>query len=269
MTGEGGGLLTGRVGTSLGPQVGRVFDDGVTHSFSIGPLGIVDNQAGLRRYQLGTAASLGPIWTPAQDNGLFQDAVTHAPDAIFWSAGGLAYPRQRVYTPQAGVAVLRGYGNDTTRGVGSIGTDGTWLVWLEGTERTGRASDGYPKVTAFVAPYTTDPTALAPRVLRDDLGGANFGTRPFVVGCGYAALSSELRVNGVLQYGITVIRLSDGVAWQLPTAINGAALPWSWERPLAITCDELFAIVAPPPTRPEVNVARRTLASLGPGLPPP
>jgi hypothetical protein len=90
-----------------------------------------------------------------------------------------------------------------------------------------------------------------------------------VVGCGHAALSSELRVNGVLQYGITVIRLSDGVAWQLPTAANGAQLPWSWEAPLAITCDELFAVVAPPPTRPEVNVARLPLASLGPGLPPP
>lgn len=107
-------------------------------------------------------------------------------------------------------------------------------------------------------------------MLRTDLTGYPFGTSPFVVGCGYAARSAEMKQDGGFQGGTLIIRLSDGYAWHLPDG-PGVDWGWGWRTPIAITCDEIFVKVheRPMPTAPpRWNVARVRLDSLGTPMPP-
>ena len=91
-----------------------------------------------------------------------------------------------------------------------------------------------------------------------------------VVGCGYAARSTTLEPSpGEFTTTTYVVRLSDGVAWALP---DGPNTSFGWRRPLAITCDEIFALVDSAPNGRMTsffNVARLRLDALGPGIPPP
>ncbi|MDB4938349.1 MAG: hypothetical protein JWP87_5321, partial [Labilithrix sp.] len=90
----------------------------------------------------------------------------------------------------------------------------------------------------------------------------------FAVGCGYATRENEVKRDGGYLPGTTIIRLSDGYGWHLP---DGPGVDWGWRRPLAITCDEVFVLVAerPTPTAPaRTNIVRVRIDSLGPPMPP-
>ncbi|HLK39044.1 MAG TPA: hypothetical protein VKU41_19920 [Polyangiaceae bacterium] len=110
----------------------------------------------------------------------------------------------------------------------------------------------------MTSPYTTDPAAVVPRRLRSEGSGFFGAASPFHVGCGYAALFTQLGTWGVL-----IVRLADGQSWFLTTP-DGTS--WSWVDAVALTCTEFFGVVAlEKSTR---TVARVRLDSLGPGMPP-
>ena len=187
-------------------------------------------------------------------------------DAIFWSSGTLAVMKHKVWTRDAGSRDFLGFGSDTTQGAADLGTDGKDMVWLEGSERANPSSPFFPKIAIKAAPYTTDPSTIIPRTLRNDMGPYGFGGTPFVVGCGYAARPGSpamLTDGGVpLGIGIQVVRLSDGYQALLPNSTD-----WSFETPLLATCDELF-VIGSKRTKFDFNILRIPLASLGPWLAP-
>lgn len=80
-----------------------------------------------------------------------------------------------------------------------------------------------------------------------------------VSGCGYAAY-------GYSQGETTVVRLSDGWSWDLPTTgcTGSLSTEWCWAEPYAVTCDELF-LVGGGTTQ---TIGRVALDALGPGYPP-
>jgi hypothetical protein len=104
----------------------------------------------------------------------------------------------------------------------------------------------------MAAPFTTDPEALSPRVVRANGSPSGYGTAPFVVGCGRAARHTLVEGG----HAIEVIRLRDGATTYFPDAQGST---FGYRAPLALTCDELFARVyeRPVPGQPgHFNVAR-------------
>jgi len=129
---------------------------------------------------------------------------------------------------------------------GNLGTDGKHLVWtrVEGSRRT-----------IMAAAFTTDPAALRARRLRSDpdpVIGAH--AMRFAVGCGYAGR------NALPLRDLLVVRIADGVSWQLP-----AAPGWTWGQVLGFTCDEIFATAFSRVSG--VSIARVRIDSLGRGRP--
>src|SRR5262249_14358079 len=153
---------------------------------------------------------------------------------LFWASDTLDINKQKVWTAAGGTKDFLTFGSDRSRGAADLGTDGTDLVWIEGSERQ-TTMDAFPKVVAATAPFTRDPTQIQRPDLRGDLTSYPFGTSPWVVGCGYAARDTTMTYDGGYQGGTLLVRLSDGYAWHLP---SGSGLRWSWDRPLAVSCDE-------------------------------
>ena len=263
----GGGSLGGSL-DELRPKVLRHNHDSYTRGFIAGDPGLLEVSGGLMSlYSWNDGSLIKDIWSSSQDNGLAQNYQFFRGDTLFWASDDSAINKQKVYTGAAGVKDLLSFGDDFSRGVADLGTDGQQLVWIEGMNRP-QPNGVFPDVTAYVAPFTTNPAQIVKRALRSDLSGYPFGTGPFVVGCGYAARSTFVKRDGGLEDGTILIRLSDGYAWHLP---DGPGVDWGWRTPLAITCDEIFVTVVERPTPtavPRVNVARVRIDSLGPPTAP-
>ncbi len=214
----------------------------------------------------GTASSPIPL-RPPEDSGLDTAEIFFVGDTLMWNAGSLKISRQNVWTRAGGTHSLLSAGSDSTSGYGDLGSDGVQMVWNQGTRTD--VNNVYPHLSVMTSPYVTSPADLKPRLLRSDILGYSFDTSPWVTGCGYAARSSTIETTpGQHQMGIFVVRLSDGQAWVLP---DGQKLSLGWRTPLAVTCDELFALVDVKPSGPAshyFNVARIRLDALGPGIPP-
>lgn len=259
----GGGAIGGRL-DELRPKTLRHYHDSFTRGFIAGAPGLLEVSGGVMNLHAWNDGSLiKQIWSSGQENGLAQNYQFFHGTTLFWASDSDAINKQKVFTEAAGAKDLLSFGNDTSKGVADLGTDGQHLVWIEGSDRP-ESFGVFPTVTAFVAPYTTDPATIQKRPLRADLSGHPFGTSPFVVGCGYAARSVFMKAgDGGFQGGTLLIRLADGYAWHLH---DGPGVDWGWRMPLAVTCDELFVRVAEKPTptsTPRTNVARVRIDSLG------
>jgi hypothetical protein len=146
------------------------------------------------------------------------------------------------------------------------------MVWNEGLLPY---QDGletiFPNLSIVTSPFTTTAAGLVPHVLRSDIVAASFGSEPWITNCGYAIRYSERKPTpGAYDAGVFVVRLSDGQAWVLPSNTAGPSVPLGWQKPLAVTCDEVFGLVS---ARQDggpwsLNVARVRLDALGPGIPP-
>lgn len=265
----GGGAIGGRL-DELRPKALKHYHDGATRGFIAGAPGLLEVSGGLMTLSSWTDGSvIKKIWSSAQDNGLAQNYQFFFGETLFWASDSYAINKQKVFTEAGGVKDFLSFGDDTSKGVADLGTDGTDLVWLEGSGRPA-PTGAFPQVSAVTAPFTTDPAQVLAtrRVLRTDLTGYPFGTVPFVVGCGYAARSTTVAVDGGFASGSELIRLSDGYAWRLPDLVGA---DWGWRSPLAVTCEELIIKVFQRPAPGEkwrFNVARVRLDSLGPGTPP-
>jgi hypothetical protein len=184
--------------------------------------------------------------------------ATWAGDALLWAYESNPTYRLWTWTKQDGSRELTPFGSDLSKGAGNPGTDGKDLVWVQGEDRM-PSDEWFPTRSIMTAPFTTDPAELQPRRLRSwVLAGIGTSHRPPVVGCGHAALISWNKQEGL---SLLIVRLSDGRAWQL----RGPPAPAPhWYSPVAITCDEVFAIFEGSPMW---SLRRVRLDSLGPGMP--
>lgn len=249
----GGGALAGNIDDPR-PTSFLHFNDKQVHSVIVGVPGVIDLPTldTLNLHPWSNPSSFQTIWGPGQDNGLDQNYVSFFGQTIFWSSDTSAYNKLKVYTAAGGVKDFITFGSDTSRGVSDLGTDGTDILWTEGSGRVG-SSGIFPTVSIMTSPFTTDPTLLQPRRLRSE-SSYGFGTDPFVVSCGRA-----LREDGT---GMRLVRISDGQSWFFP-----AKAPWLWISPVALTCTELFATVQSESPSDHLTLARVRLDSLGPGIP--
>jgi hypothetical protein len=239
----GGGGLAGQIDMPA-PSVVFKYSPELRHNLSVSPLGIADYNDSFR-FQLHD-------WTTGISTGFGEPDgphIGHRPmdDAVFWTPTVAGIKKTRVYTKEGGVRDFLS-ANTADTAYADIGGDGIDLVW---SRASGLPSDGgpYSTIEIYSAPYTTDPSKLAPRRIRSEREPV-FATRPFVVGCGLGA-----RFNG---FDLRLVRLATGDSWLLP----GSA---GWRSPIIVTCDELFlfAYVANVPT-----IARIRIDSLGPSIPP-
>lgn len=254
------GALIGTVG-DLRPKLFARFDDGRVYSFRIGGEWLARGDAPTLEiwfYPLDGGAPF-LVTSPAIDpDGLQPDEALYSSFALFnmttlHMAGVMIYDDARKLQP-----LIRWYG-DLKQGAVNAGTDEKDIVWTYGTDHP-IAEGPYPTRSIMTSPFSRNASEIKPRRLRSDPNQEL--DPPFAVGCGYAA-----RFDG--QHGLLVVRLSDGVSWDLAPQPGG-----EWERAIGITCDEVFAtFVAPRATADggidyEMNIARVRIDSLGPGLQP-
>ncbi|MCC6527285.1 MAG: hypothetical protein IT373_31845 [Polyangiaceae bacterium] len=173
-------------------------------------------------------------------------------DTVFWESSSSLRSGINVWRLDTGAMPFVRYLGDFTRGAQNFGTDGVDMVWSYGE---GKAPNDmyYPVRAVMTAPFTTDPSALAPRRLRSH-PGANLSTTAWQVGCGYA---TRVATGPNTVY---VVRISDGWAWEIPQ-LAGLSL----FAGVGLTCDEVFAYGSVNNVQ---NVVRIRLDSLGPGMPP-
>lgn len=262
----GGGAIGGDVNT-LRPTVLRHYHDAIAREYSAGSNAFVDVTGGPLKLSAWSNPSNTEVLQAPEDAALKYNYQFFFRDVLFWSANGSGINKQKVWTRGGGVKDFLAFGIDVTRGAADLGTDGTHLVWLEASGRS-TGSGVYPSVVAVASPFTTDPSLIQRRVLRSDLSGYSFGVSPFVVGCGYAARDGFVNTPEGEKGGTILLRISDGAMWLLPSA---PAVEWSWNKPLGITCDEIFVltqsnVTAEQPVR--QNIARVRIDSLGAPLPP-
>jgi hypothetical protein len=131
-------------------------------------------------------------------------------------------------SPAIGFQPLRPPLPGSDRAARSVGGDGATLVWTESQGRTG--NNTYTTNDVFVAPHTTSAETLTQTAHRLTKAKGAAASRPWAVGCGYAAQ----RWDDWLQ----VVRLADGASVALPR--NGAAV---WLNPYAVTCDAIYGLL--------------------------
>jgi hypothetical protein len=193
--------------------------------------------------------------------GLDVGSVTWIGSSAIWDPNTIELLQIWAWTEEKGAVPLISFGNsDFTRGVSNAVTDGKDLVWLQGEERDISVSEIFPKRSVMTSKFTTDPSLIQAKRLRSWEAPSIWTTsRPNAIGCGYAALES---VPADLDYRVVIVRLSDGVSWTLKSP---ADRHWTWGKPVAVTCDEVFVTWGKDGAS---NLRRVRLNSLGPGSPP-
>ncbi|AKV03285.1 hypothetical protein AKJ09_09948 [Labilithrix luteola] len=258
-----GGAIQGTVG-ELRPAVLRPpgyskDGDPVSTDYALGPNAFVESRAADGIYTFPGASFVSWVVQPPEDEGLVYAEYQFRGDDLFWSADSSAWEYVKVWTAGAGVQTLIGYGTDRTRLAGGFGTDGIDMVWEEGSGRTDFTKKIFPVVETWTAKYTTNPEVVRAtrRRVRSEYPQIP-GNMHNVVGCGYAVHSVRTTSPGL---GWRLIRLSDGMAWE---GIEAPGDRYVYDRPLAVTCDEIFlsGFVNGRP-----NIARVRIDSLGPGTP--
>jgi len=85
-----------------------------------------------------------------------------------------------------------------------------------------------------------------------------------MVAAGYAAIDDSPSSDG-WPIAIRIVRLSDGMSWQILNRNFEHAVEWRIDRPYALTCDELFPRAD---SKSHIDLVRGRLDSLGPGVLP-
>ncbi|MBX3128057.1 MAG: hypothetical protein KF718_15140 [Polyangiaceae bacterium] len=185
-------------------------------------------------------------------------------ETLIWNAQSAVKSHLYRWTPSGGAEVIHSYGDDFSKGAASPATDGTDLVWLEGEGRdVGGSSSFFPTMHVVTSKLPASSAPLEPKRLRSWKGEAIWNAAG-AVGCGYAAYSMPLTpVNAPLDQRLLIVRLSDGVSWELKSPADNH---WNWGQPLTIDCDELITTWGV--GFGNFHIRRIRLDSLGPGTPP-
>lgn len=181
---------------------------------------------------------------------------------LFFESDSSARVTTKVWNATGGIRTLLGAGNDNTRSTIGLGTDGVDMVWLEASERVG-SSQIYAKQETWTAKYTTDPAVANATKRRVRATTIEYGN-VYVVGCGYAAVYASMG-SPWGQAGFRLIRLSDGYSWNVVDNSKEQMLSWAVREPLAVTCEDVFAVGA---KKGHYELLRIRIDSLGPGTPP-
>jgi hypothetical protein len=166
----------------------------------------------------------------------------------------------RRWTEQDGDRVLMGFGADHSRGVADAGSDGVDLVWIQGEDGFVDGTPMFNNAWIMASKFSTDPSEIKPRRLTRWVSGLLSGGQVPPVGCGYAAFHYAIGWPKLTESGMLVVRLSDGMSWKVPDG----PFPQGWIKPIAITCDEVFARFKGSYYE---TIRRVRLDSLGPGIP--
>jgi hypothetical protein len=253
-----GAVLAGAV-SGLRPSLFLQYEPvgNVMPYYVVGVSGVLEEtQSDLVLYAWSQPMAPMSIGAAAQDPGLVFSNPAFAGSQLVWTAQSSTTSKLKFYAPGTGVQDLVGFAAGASSGAADVGYDGQELAWLEGDQETEAGS--YASVSVMTASFSGNVSSLAPRRLRSE-SPAYFGLSPYVVGCGYAVRLTEQ--GGA--WGDLLVRLSDGQAWFLT---GGPAAGWAWSDPVAVTCTELFAVVAP--QQGGRSIARVALASLGQGIAP-
>jgi hypothetical protein len=274
------GPLSSYGGGSYGADVGELRPRVFTHyhdradspddrSYTVSALGLFElGTRGfvLRQYDWATGALLRTLDSAAAHDGYAIAHVWPRSDGVFWdSYRGSSLFGLRSWTPARKTTDLVGAGSDWTRGVADLGADERWIVWSQGESRPSPRAP-FDTVHLMKAPASAGADRLAGTPLAG-VSGVGFSSHPVVVGCGYAATLASVAPHALPTDPQTLLlfRLSDGARWSLPNT-----LPMVWSTPLALSCTELFSLVAVPAEAEgkgtSFTIARVRLDSLGPAV---
>jgi len=184
---------------------------------------------------------------------LYSDVVVQG-DVLFWEAGfsaGAALRSEEWFVR----------GNDAPRRLLDSGandlrgfdTDGVVMAWVIGLE-TVRGPSAFSRSELWVAPYTTDPSAIRARRL------LSFGRSSYT---GLHVMQNGYYVAGDGDQPFYVINLSDGSYWQIDQIPGGMRL-----LSPAFVSDTEVGFMAYPPGFQCFTMVRIQLDSLGPRRPP-
>ena len=236
-----------------------------SHEYWVGPRAFVETAFPDRVRAFPSGDVITTIVNAPEDPDLAYSLFQWRGDDLFWIGDSSLRTVVKAWTASGGIRTLIGHGNDATRGVAGFGTDGVDMVWSEAYGRTNTSIKIYPNYEIWTAKYSTSPAAVAAtqRRLRSEYLGSH--PEANAVGCGYAAHRIyPPRTWG--KSGFRLVRLSDGVSWEVTTPDEQTIYKGlRFDRPLAITCDEVFVLGA---VKSNFEVARIRIDSLGPGLPP-
>lgn len=235
----------------------------VSAEYRVGANMFVENSGAARVYAFDTGALVTTILSAPEDADDVYGDYQFQGDDLFFNGNSAHRTIIKVRTAAAGMQTLIGHGADYSRAAISFGTDGVDMVWTEASERVDLTRQSYPRVETWTAKYATSPSVVAStmRRLRSEYP-SSYAERN-VVGCGYAAhIVYPPSTWG--KAGLRLVRLSDGTSWELASESEPQKYAFSLQRPLAITCDELFALGS---TLSHVEVVRIRIDSLGPGVP--
>lgn len=249
-TPNGGGAVVGKLDDPK-PSYAQRLPDGFNAGFRVGSHGLMKIANG-QQITVQPWSDLSKsilVASPATQKGRQQNAPYFWKETLFWNSSTGSSPSELMeWTPDGGTSALVTTEPDWTKGVHAMSTDGVDMVWSYGENRT-KPSEVFGENFIMTAPFTTDSSALKPRQVRKT-GGYGWANQ-YAVGCGYAARNMSYQATGG---ELEVVRLADGHAWSMDTKLFLA--------PIAITCDEIFALAS---FDGKYQVARVRLDSLGAG----
>jgi len=235
-----------------------------SYSLAAGPRLFIENYGGQRVYSLQTGELLTTLLAAPGDESSLYAQHQFVGDTAFFIADARERTIVKVWTQAGGIKTLVGDPYDYTRSSAGFHTDGVDMVWIEASGRTDPNAKLYSKLEIWTAPYSEDPDVVAHtkrRLRTHDVAAYGY---PFVVGCGYAAIRS-IPTSDWGQFGMRIVRLSDGMSWQILNRNAEQTAEWRISHPYAITCDEVFALAG---SRSHIDLVRVRLDSLGPATPP-
>ena len=172
--------------------------------------------------------------------GEFAINLAEANNTLFFSTqlSHVAY-QALAWDPDGGLRTVLPHPNAAAGGAGSLVSDGTDMVWLEGTDYDD-ANDAYGTMTLMTSPFATRAEDVKPRALRTVNQNSPTGATPRIGG-GYAFLWEESTPsNGRI---VTITRLSDGAYWVIPDVPGGYSIAWH----LYIDSEEFAYVLNAPP----------------------
>jgi hypothetical protein len=225
----GGKLSNGKL------KVLRSYPDAAFRDVAAGATAFVEIDGALNLFDWESGQKLDSIPSP---DGRPMDNTKVVGNQLFFQTGRLTNQALWTYTASGKTKLFRSFGDDETRGVADLGSDGRDWVWVEGKGRPVGDRGPYPSVQIMTAKVTADGLPPVVRALRGGFVGAPFGTSPWVVGCGFAARSmGYYEADGTPKQPIVVVRLSDGLTHYLDTTSTNTT---GFTSPIGLTCDELF-----------------------------
>jgi hypothetical protein len=238
-----------------------------SHQYSVGDTLFVENVGPDRVFDLATTNPVATISNGSDDGDLLYARYRFQGDDLFWIGESSTRAVVKTWTRQAGPRTLVGHGADPTRASNGFGTDGVDMVWMEASGRPDPNTLIYSNYETWTAKYTTNPQTLEATKRRVRSEPAAYYGADEVVGCGYAAHKINVKSSEPTwpHLGIRLVRLADGVSWELLPNTELQFYMLTFDSPLAITCEELFIGTA---AGSEPGLVRIRIDSLGPGIQP-